>query len=294
MRTMSSTDDSMVHIQEVAPRDGLQNEAVVLTPEVRADLINRLAGAGLRRIQIGSFVNPRLVPQLADTGRVWRLSRKNENVRYSVLTLNDRGLDQALEAGVPHVEIFVSASETHSQRNVGMGVGTALNMACGMIRRAKACGLGVTAGVMCAYGCYYEGPVPKRAVLDIVAALERERPNEIGLADTPGLAEPHIIRNVTSAVRDLIDRDEITLHLHDTNGYGSANVKEALSIGVRMLDSSVGGLGGCPFVPGAKGNVSTESVVEIAESLGFATGISAGKLIKARKAFESALSRKLS
>ena len=172
-QTLVLDTNKVVLIQEVGPRDGLQNETAVLTPEVRADLVNRLVYTGLRRVQIGSFVNPRLVPQMAHTDKVWSLVKKKAHVRYSVLVLNERGLDQAMEAGVPHVEIYVSASETHSQKNTNMDVSTALELASNMIRRAVANGLSVTAGVMCAFGCFYEGVVPMDKVLELVRAFEQ-------------------------------------------------------------------------------------------------------------------------
>ena len=285
-QTLVLDTNKVVLIQEVGPRDGLQNETAVLTPEVRADLVNRLVYTGLRRVQIGSFVNPRLVPQMAHTDKVWSLVKKKAHVRYSVLVLNERGLDQAMKSGVPQVEIYVSASETHSQKNTNMGVSTALELGCSMIRRAIANGLGVTAGVMCAFGCFYEGPVPTDNVLELVRAFEQEGPQEIALA------EPEGIRRVLTAVNGLVNWDKISVHLHDTRGFGLANLREALSLGVRRFDASVGGLGGCPFIPGAKGNISTEDTVKVAESIGFTTGIDLNALIDVRSSFEKALLNK--
>jgi hydroxymethylglutaryl-CoA lyase len=291
-QTLATDVNAEVLIQEVGPRDGLQNEVAVLTPEVRADLVNRLVNAGLQRVQIGSFVNPARVPQMAHTDKVWSLVNKKAHVRYSVLVLNERGLDQAMESGVPHVEIYVSASETHSQKNTNMGVSTALELASNMIRRAVANDLGVTAGVMCAFGCFYEGPVATDNVLELVRAFEQEGPQELALADTAGLAEPEGIRRVLTAVNGMVNWDKISVHLHDTRGFGLANLREALSLGVRRFDASVGGLGGCPFIPGATGNISTEDTVKVAESMGFTTGIDLNALIDVRSAFEKALLNK--
>lgn len=285
--------DRTVLVQEVGPRDGLQNEARTLPPEVRAELIDVLVSAGLPRIQIGSFVNPRRVPQMAETDKVWKLLTRRENVRYSVLVLNERGLDQALQAGLPHVEIFVSASETHSRKNSNSTVTDALKAARAMIDRAKEGGMTVTAGVMCALGCYYEGPVPVEKVTRIVDAYQSLQPDEIGLADTTGMGTPDLVKKLVEALAGIVPSDRIAFHFHDTHGHGLANLKAALETGVRRFDSSVGGIGGCPFVPGAKGNISTEVTVNILESLGFKTGVHLGPLREARNRLEALLGRKL-
>jgi hydroxymethylglutaryl-CoA lyase len=251
----------------------LQNEPVALLAEVRARLVEHLVQAGLPRIQVGSFVNPRLVPQMAGTDLLWKSLRKQEGVRYSVLVLNERGLEEAISAGIPHVEIYVSASETHSRRNANTSVEEALAHADRMIQTALDNGMSVTAGVMCAFGCFYEGAVSVERVTEIVQALDGRRPTEISLADTTGMADPDAIKTVVSAVEDRLGIDRTTLHLHDTRGFGLANLKTALKMGVRLFDVSVGGLGGCPFIPGAKGNISTARAVETAESLGFETGV---------------------
>lgn len=278
-----------VLIQEVGPRDGLQNEAVILPPEVRADFIERLVNAGLPRIQIGSFVYPRRVPQMAETDKVWGLLGKKENVRYSVLVLNQRGVEQAIAQQVPHVEVYVSASEAHSLKNSGASVAEASEMAAGMIDAAQRSGIGVTAGVMCAFGCFYEGVVPVKRVVDIVSALEANAPAEIGLADTTGMAQPDDIRRVIECVGTMVGVDRLAIHLHDTRGLGMANLLAALEMGVRRFDTSVGGLGGCPFVPEAVGNISTEQTVDKLESMGFRTGVDAEKVHRIKAIIESRL-----
>jgi hydroxymethylglutaryl-CoA lyase len=267
-----------VLLQEVGLRDGLQNEPVALAPEIRARLIERLADAGLSRVQIGSFVNPRRVPQMAGTEHLWQDLKKKKGVRYSVLVLNQRGLDSALAENVPQIEIYVSASETHSQRNSGMSTAKALRLAARMIGQALESGRGVTAGVMCAFGCFYEGTVELGRVLDIIRQFVSAGAVEIGLADTPGLAEPSGVKTVVDAVADVVSLDRVTLHLHDTRGYGMTNLRSALDMGVRQFDASLGGLGGCPFIPGAKGNISTAQTVDTLESLGYRTGVDRKKL----------------
>jgi hydroxymethylglutaryl-CoA lyase len=270
--------DKTVLLQEVGPRDGLQNEAVILSPEVRANLIEGLVNAGLSRIQIGSFVNPKRVPQMAGTDKVWKLLGKKQGVRYSVLVLNQRGVEQAIARQVPHVEVYVSASETHSLKNSGTSVAEALDRSALMIESAVKQGVGVTAGVMCAFGCFYEGPVPVQRVVEIVSTLETSSPAEIGLADTTGMAQPDDIKRVIESVGSMVGVDRLAMHLHDTRGLGIANLLAALEMGVRRFDTSVGGLGGCPFIPGAVGNISTEQTVEILESKGFRTGVDARKV----------------
>jgi len=267
-----------VILQEVGPRDGLQNEKTILTPETRAEIINLLADAGLPRIQIGSFVNPRLVPQMAETDKVFRQLKSKEQVRYSVLVLNRRGLETALDAGLEHVEIFVSASETHSMKNSNMTVSQALAQALDMIDLAISHGVGVTAGVMCALGCFYEGAVPVARVMDIVAALEERGPSEICLADTAGMGKPEDMSALLSALLDKLPTERIALHLHDTHGFAPANLSTALEMGIRRFDTSVAGLGGCPFIPGANGNIPTENVIETLESMNFSTGIDLDKV----------------
>lgn len=262
-----------VLLQEVGPRDGLQNEPQVLSVETRVELVENLVDAGLKRIQIGSFVNPRRVPQMAGTDTLWQQLRKASGVRYSVLALNAKGLELALAERIPHVEVYVSASETHSMKNSGVSVEGALESAAAMIEAATARGVGVTAGVMCAFGCFYEGAVPVDKVMRIVARLKQKQPSEIGLADTSGMADPESIRAMIRAVSREVSLGKVTLHLHDTRGLGIQNMMAALELGVRRFDTAVGGLGGCPFIPGAPGNISTEKAAEALHAMGFVTGV---------------------
>lgn len=285
--------DTHVILQEVCPRDGLQNEPVTLPVEVRAQIIEGLSEAGLRRIQVGSFVNPARVPQMAGTDQVWRLVRPREDTRYSALVLNHRGLGQALAAGIPHLEIYVSASETHSSRNVGMTVQEALSQACSMIDSALAAGLSVTAGVMCAFGCFYEGDVPVARVVDLVAALDRSDAVEIGLADTTGMADGTAVREMLQALSGQVKPPRIAMHFHDTRGQGLANVRASLDLGVRRFDTAVGGLGGCPFIPGAAGNISTERTIHLLEEQGFETGIDLSRLAAVREMLARNLGKRL-
>lgn len=285
--------DAHVLLQEVGMRDGLQNEACILPAETRASLIDRLSASGMPRIQIGSFVSTRRVPQMAGTDLVWAAMQRNPATRYSVLVLNQQGLDRALAARIPHVEIYVSASETHSMRNSGSSVEDAFKEAESMIRMARDRDFTVTAGIMCAFGCFYEGAIAVSVVADMVQCFDALGPVEIGLADTAGLADPNQIHRVIEQVGRVVELNRLTLHLHDTRGFGLENLRTALKLGVRRFDSSVGGLGGCPFIPGATGNISTEDTVAVAESLGFETHVNVSKVAEVRADLSRLLGREL-
>lgn len=283
------TGTNKVLIQEVGLRDGLQNEARVLQPGTRAHIAGLLGDAGVSRIQIGSFVNPKRVPQMAGAAEVWQGIRRKPDVRYSALVLNSRGLEQAIACGIPHVEIYVSVSETHSLKNSGMGTKEALEAAVLMIHMARSRGLTVTAGLMCAFGCFYEGKIDPERILNMASQLRACSPDEIGFADTSGMGDPESIGSTLEAVAELMPLDEITLHLHDTRGLGLQNMVAGLAAGVRRFDASVGGLGGCPFIPGAVGNIATEKVVQMLHSMGYATGIIPESLVLARERIIAAL-----
>jgi hydroxymethylglutaryl-CoA lyase len=271
--TKIHNDQRFVLLEEVGPRDGLQNEPKVLSPEARARLIEQLQDSGLRRIQIGSFVNPKLVPQMAGTDEVWRLLKKGEGVRYSVLVLSEKGLRSAIAERIPHVAIYVSASDTHSRKNVGMPLMDALEKALKLVNMAAEHRIEITAGIMCAFGCFYEGKILTEKIVDLVGRFPLESIQELGLADTTGMGDPEGVSRLIAALKPLIPPDRIAMHLHDTHAGGYDNLQAGLDAGVRKFDVSIGGLGGCPFIPGAAGNISTERTVELLDSLGFYTGI---------------------
>jgi len=281
----------MVLLQEVGPRDGLQNEPVSLTPELRATFVNGLAESGLSRIQIGSFVNPRRVPQMLGTNLVWSLIRKKPGIRFSVLVLNEKGLDKAIAEKIPHIEVYVSASETHSMKNTGMEIRESVAQATKIISAARSSKITVTTGVMCALGCVYEGAVLPSSVMSLVRTLEEWHPDEVVLADTTGMGLPDQVVALVESVATVTGMNRLGFHLHDTYGRGYDNLKACLRSGVRRFDTSVGGLGGCPFIPGAEGNIATETTVKIVESLGYSTGVSVSSLIKVRRELEDMLKR---
>ncbi|MDQ1285755.1 MAG: hydroxymethylglutaryl-CoA lyase [Thermodesulfobacteriota bacterium] len=280
-----------VTIQEVSMRDGLQNEPVILTPVQRINVIEALANAGLSHIQIGSFVNPRVVPQMAGTEIVVQgLSHLQERVAMSVLILSEKGLEIAVEHDVRYIEIYVSASDTHSRRNTNISVADAIKKASRMIRRSQTAGIHVTAGVMCAFGCFFEGAVPQVIVQQMVHEFLESGSSEIALADTTGMAVPDDVESLVNLLSRMVPVDCVSLHLHDTRGMGMSNLKAGLQAGVRKFDASVGGLGGCPFIPGATGNIDTFYVVEFLETAGFTTGVNLEKLRTAGRALKSILS----
>ena len=270
-----------IKIQEVGPRDGLQKEKTILSPIQRSRFIKRLMASGLTRIQVGSFVNPKRVPQMAHTDEVLRLLDMNANVRFSVLALNLKGVESAIRSGVRHVELFVSASETHSVKNGGMSIDGALKSSRFMIKEARDAGLTITTGVMCAFGCEFEGRVESETVKRIIEHFTIMQPEEVCLADTTGLATPDLIESTLQEILTIVDVEKISLHLHDTHGNAEKNLFRALDLGVRMFDSSTGGLGGCPFIPGAAGNIATERMVELLHERGFATGVDLNRLLSA-------------
>jgi hydroxymethylglutaryl-CoA lyase len=283
-----------VIINEVSLRDGLQNEPRVVPTEDKMLLAGALAGCGITRIELSSFVNPKLVPQMADAEDLWSRIGRQKGVLYSALILNERGLDRAIKSHVPFVGIYVSASEAHSRKNSNMSVSEAKSEAVKLLRKAKGAGLIVRAGVMNAFGCAYEGHVDIAKVLDIIESFLPEEIDELCLADSSGLANPLQIKDRIRKARKLSGNLDISLHLHNTRGLGLANLFAALEEGIAIFDTSLGGLGGCPFIKGAKGNISTEDTVYMLSEMGLETGISLPKLIRAANDFEPKLGREFS
>ena len=280
-----------VILHEVVLRDGIQTEVKILTIEEKLKLINRLIECGIRRIEVSSFVNPRLVPQMADAEQLWMDMERQTGVLYSALILGARSLERAITCGVPHVGIFVSASETHSRKNSNRTIAEATTEALELIRKAKTAGMEVRAGVMNAFGCAYEGRVPVTRVVDLVEKYMRLEPDELCLADTSGMANPLQMREVLVRVKDITRGKPISLHLHNTRGLGLANVWEALLQGVYIFDTSLGGLGGCPFIPGARGNIATEDTAHMLNEIGIPTGIDMNLLIETSRDLEETMGK---
>lgn len=283
---MSRTFPKRVEIHEVVLRDGIQNEKKLVPTEEKLRLIEELVDCGVRRIEVSSFVNRSLVPQMADAEALWERIERRRDVLYSALILSEGGLERAIRCGVPHVGIFVSASETHSRKNSNKSVAEALREAILLIGRAQDAGMRVRAGVMNAFGCAYEGAVPVTGVLKIVRRFMKTKPHEICLADSSGLANPDQMEKVLSRAREEIGGADLSLHLHNTRGLGLANVYAALRQGVSIFDSSMGGLGGCPFIAGARGNIATEDTVGMLHGMGIRTGIELDRLAGVSRRFE--------
>lgn len=278
-----------VILHEVALRDGIQNEKVIVPTEEKIKLIDRLADCGLRQIEVSSFVNPKLVPQMADAEELWKRIRRRDGVRYSALILSEKGLDRAIQCRVPHVGIFVSASETHSRKNSNKTIADALEEAVRLIHKARSAGMDVRAGVMNAFGCVYEGRTPVETVTSLVSRYLEVSPHEICLADSSGLGNPLQIKEVLQRVKSITGETPMALHLHNTRGAGLANLFSALEEGIASFDTSLGGLGGCPFIAGARGNVATEDTVSMLHEMGIETGIDLNALIRASLDFETVM-----
>lgn len=263
-----------VLIEDEFLRDGLQNEARLLTLADKLAFVRGLEEAGLRRIQLGSFVNPARVPQMADTDALFETLERKAGVTYTALVLNMAGLERALAVAVPHLSISVSASESHSRANVGKPVDEALAHIAPVIERALAAGVAVRAGIQSALGCGFEGRVAPGRVVAIAGAFSSLGVHEINLADTAGLGNPRQVFELVGAVRAAARPEvRLSLHLHDTRGLGLANMVAGLQAGVRIFDAALGGLGGCPFIPAASGNIATEDAVFALEEMGVSTGI---------------------
>lgn len=285
---------SQVLIEDEALRDGLQNEKREFSVAEKLHIIDGLTTAGVVRIQVGSFVSPKWVPQMANTDEVFAALKPIKGVIYSALILNMTGLDRALAAKVKHLSISVSASETHSRKNTNKSVGEAITAITPTLERALGEGITVRAGIQSALGCGYEGVVPLARVVEIAKLYSRIGVHEINIADTAGLANPKQVYEAVDAVRTVIRSDiKISLHLHDTRGLGLANMFAGLQAGATIYDAAIGGLGGCPFIPAATGNIATEDAVYALEEMGVQTGIDWKKLRTLTLELETTLGRKL-
>jgi len=262
-----------VTLVEVGPRDGFQFEKSVVPTERKLDVIARLAAAGLRRIQVTSFVHPAKVPQMADAETLVARLPQESPVEYSALVLNERGLGRALDSGIHNVEISLSASDAHSRRNAGMPHAEALARGLSMIDRAVSAGLNVRAGIQCAFGCVEEGPIPEKRIAETIRRFVDHGAHELSFADTTGMGSPPAIRRILDTMRPLSGGLPLALHLHDTRGLGLVNLMAAMDCGIAIFDTSLAGMGGCPFVPGAAGNIATEDTAYLLSSLGIYSGV---------------------
>jgi hydroxymethylglutaryl-CoA lyase len=263
----------MIRIVETGPRDGLQNEPAPIPLGVKAGFVRALAEAGLREIEAGSFVSPRHVPQMADTGELWKLLPAGP--RYLALVPNQKGLERALTAGVEHIALFTAASDAFCEKNIGMTVRDSLAAYAVLLREFRAARPAgrARAYVSTAFECPYDGKIEPAAVGAVAQSLHDMGCDEIAVADTIGVAVPREVRAVAEALKDHVPVSQVAWHFHDTHGTAIANVSQALSLGFGAFDSSAGGLGGCPFAPGAGGNLATEDLAYFCERNGLATGV---------------------
>jgi len=280
-----------VRMVEVGPRDGLQNEAKSLPSAVKIALIERLADAGLSAVEAGAFVSPKWIPQMADSADVLAGLRRKPGVRYPVLVPNMRGFDAARAAGAQEIAVFAAASETFSRRNTNCSVAESFERFAPVVAAAKREGIVVRGYVSCAVDCPYEGPIEPAAVTSVARRLLELGCYEVSLGETIGTATPGRVRTMLAAVMEAVPREKLAVHLHDTYGQALANLMAALELGIAVADSSVAGLGGCPYAKGAAGNVASEDVLYLLNGLGIRTGVELEKLAAVGRFISAELGR---
>jgi hydroxymethylglutaryl-CoA lyase len=281
-----------ISLREVGPRDGLQNEDPVPL-DAKVALLDRLSGTGVQRIEAVSFVRPDAIPQMADADEVWRRAAKAPGIRYSALVPNLRGAVRALDTGFTKLEAVVSASETHNRKNVNRSTGQSLDEIAEIIALAHERGATLQVIVSTAWGCPYEGDVPVERTVAVAARAVADGADSSSFGDTTGMATPTRVRALVGAFRDAYPEQSLNLHFHNTRGTGLANVLAALELGVFDFDASVGGLGGCPYAPGATGNIATEELVHMVEDMGVSTGVDLAAMIDAAAEAERIVGRVL-
>ncbi|NTU29284.1 hydroxymethylglutaryl-CoA lyase [Brevibacillus sp. HB1.1] len=270
-----------VQIVEVGPRDGLQNESAIVPAAAKITLIHKLMEAGLKRIETSSFVNPKWIPQLADADEVLQGINRSQEVTLSALVPNIRGLERARQCGLTEIALFMSASETHNQKNINKRIEDTFPILREVAQEALALGMKVRGYISTVFGCPYEGNVPLDNSRRVTQALLEMGVYEISLGDTIGVATPKQVHEVFGELVKDVTNERLAAHFHDTRGTGLANVAAALAEGIRIFDSSIGGLGGCPYAPGAAGNISTEDLVYMLHGMDYETGVDLEKLIEA-------------
>ncbi len=291
--TRSSKLPSRVSVYEVSPRDGLQNESAQVATHAKVRLIEALVDAGISRIEVGSFVAPKWVPQMADADEVCKMIERRPGVTYAGLCPNARGLDRALAAKVDEIAVFVSASETHNSKNVNKTIQQTLKAFEPVIGRAVEVGLKVRGYVSTMWGCPYEGAIDPKRGLELAQHLLGAGCYQVSLGDTIGVGTPIQTEKIVDLFAAALPLEQIALHLHDTRGTALANVLVGLQAGITTFDASVAGLGGCPYAPGAAGNLATEDLVYTLEGMGIETGINLEKLWQAGQVAEAIVGREL-
>ncbi len=282
-----------VTVYEVGPRDGLQNVAAALDVDVKVRFIEALAAAGLPAVEAGAFVSPQAIPQMAASDTVYARLRRQAGTRYPALVPNAKGLDAALAAGVQEIAVFTAASETFNQRNINASIAESIERFRPVVVRARAAGVRVRGYVSTCFGCPYEGRVDPRAVQQVTGELFALGVQEVSIGDTIGVGVPSQVVDVVGLLLETFDVGTLALHFHDTRGTALANVLAALGLGVHVFDASAGGLGGCPYAPGATGNLATEDLVYMLHGMGIETGVDLDRLVDASSIAEAALGQPL-
>ncbi|WP_163558992.1 hydroxymethylglutaryl-CoA lyase [Halomonas sp. NO4] len=296
MATPAPLDASLpdrVHVTEVGPRDGLQNEPVVLATADKVALVRALVAAGVREFELTSFVSPRAVPALADAAELVAAVRDIPGIHFSALVPNPRGAERALEAGVDSVVLFVSASESHNAKNVNATVEASLAGFDRIARHLEGSGIALRGAIATSFGCPFEGEVPVESVGRIARHFADLGARYVSLGDTTGMATPPLVTERIRHLRETVPEITPTLHFHNTRGIGLANVLQGLSLGVDRYESAIGGLGGCPFAPGASGNIASEDLIYLLDELGIATGIALEDMIAASRLASRLMGREL-
>ena len=289
---MPRPDVAPVEIVDVAPRDGLQADATMVSTATKLELIGRLVDAGIKRLEATSFVHPKRVPQMADAEAVMAAVPRYEDVSYIGLVMNRRGLDRAVDAGVDEINAVVVCSDTFCERNQGTTTDGAVVAWRELAEVAQAAGIGAGVTLSAVFGCPYEGKVPVERVASVAAEVARSDPVEIAIADTIGVAVPTDVTATLGAVREAVGPDvRLRAHFHNTRNTGFANVVAALDAGVEVFDASLGGIGGCPFAPAATGNIATEDLVYLLDRMGVRTGVSLDALCDSARWLEETLDR---
>lgn len=280
-------------VYEVGPRDGLQNEPSPVSTEVKVELVDRLSATGLPYIEVSSFVHPRWIPQLGDAEQVFEQIERREGARYGALVPNMRGLERANDADLRSLAVFVSASETHNQKNLNRSIDESLGHIAEIMDTVRGTGQWVRGYVSMAFGCPYEGETATAAVVRVSTQLLELGVDQISLGDTVGFATPRGVRDRMAELQADIEPALVALHFHDTRGTALANIVAGLDAGVRVFDGAIGGLGGCPYAPGASGNVATEDLVQMLHGMGIETGIDLEGLVDTAAFIEQRLKKRL-
>jgi len=282
-----------VKVVEVGPRDGLQNEKARISTDDKIRYIDLLSESGLAVIEATSFVSPKAIPQLADADEVFRAIEKREGVTYLVLVPNEKGLNRAIDAGVRAVAVFTAASETFTKRNINMSIDESLDVFGAVTRRAREAGMWVRGYISTCFGCPYEGKVPVENVVRVAESLAEMGIDEISIGDTIGVATPNQVVELSAALQAHLPVERLAMHFHDTRGTALANIVAALEMQIATFDASSGGLGGCPYAPGASGNVATEDVLYLLHGMGIETGVDLDKVRLASRTLAGALDHEL-